>query len=180
MTRADLLVMLDDYCARHPEEAAVVARFGALLGEPRCFARDWWAPGHITGSAWLVDRAGEHVLLTHHRKLGRWLQLGGHADGDEDVLRVARNEAEEESGLAVVAIVDEILDVDIHEIPARGSDPAHLHFDLRFAFRAAASDDFAVSDESHALRWVPIIRFDEFTDEASMLRMADKWRAQRN
>jgi 8-oxo-dGTP pyrophosphatase MutT (NUDIX family) len=180
MTRADLFTLLDAYRARYPEERAVVARFEELLGEPRCFARDFWSPGHITGSAWLVDRAGEHVLLTHHRKLGRWLQLGGHADGDEHVRRVARREAEEESGLVVAAVTGDILDLDVHEIPARGADPAHLHFDVRFAFRALVSDAFTVSDESHALRWVPIERFEDFTDEVSMVRMAGKWRARQD
>lgn len=174
MTRADLLTLLDDYRARYPDERAVVARFVQLLDEPRCFARDWWLPGHITGSAWLVDRAGEHVLLTHHRKLGRWLQLGGHADGDENVLRVAQREAEEESGLAVEPVGRRLLDIDIHEIPARGTDPAHYHFDLRFAFRATVSDAFIVSDESHALRWVHVDAVESFVDEASIRRMAMK------
>jgi 8-oxo-dGTP pyrophosphatase MutT (NUDIX family) len=180
MNRASLLALLDAYCRRYPDEAAVVARFERLLAEPRCFERDWWVPGHITGSAWLVDRAGTHVLLTHHRKLGRWLQLGGHADGDEHVLRVAMREATEESGLEVLPSSDDLLDVDIHQIPARGDEPAHFHFDLRFALRAAASDMFTVSDESHALRWVPIDEFAAFSDEASMLRMAAKWRMGRN
>jgi 8-oxo-dGTP pyrophosphatase MutT (NUDIX family) len=116
------------------------------------------------------------VLLTHHRKLGRWLQLGGHADGDEDALRVALREAREESGLDVAPVSSRLFDVDVHEIPARGPDPVHLHYDLRFAIRAIASEAFRVSDESHALRWVSIDRIRTLTEETSILRMAAKWR----
>jgi len=177
MSRVDLLALLADYRARFPGEADVVARVESLLAAPRCFARDFFSPGHITGSAWLVDRTGERVLLTHHRKLGRWFQLGGHADGDENVLRVAWREAEEESGLEVEPVGRGLFDLDIHEIPTIGSDPTHLHFDLRCAFRVSGNDVFAVSDESHALSWVPLEAFESFTDEVSMRRMAAKWRA---
>ena len=177
MDRADLLAALDVYRRRYPDERAVVERFAALLHrEARCFERDCFVPGHVTGSAWLVDRAGARVLLTHHRKLGRWLQLGGHADGDEDVLRVAMREALEESSLAVAPVATDIFDLDVHEIPPRGADPGHAHFDVRFALRAFDREAFRVSDESHALRWVPIAALATLTDEGSMLRMAQKWR----
>jgi hypothetical protein len=81
MHRRGLIGLLEDYGRRHPAESAVVERFLAFVREhERCFERDCF-PGHVTGSAWLVNGAGTHVLLTHHKKLGRWLQLGGHADG---------------------------------------------------------------------------------------------------
>src|SRR3569832_496180 len=86
--------------------------------EPRGFERTLQG-GHVTGSAWIVDHAHTHVLLTHHRKLDRWLQLGGHADGEADVLSVALREAREESGLAeVTPILAGIFDTDVHVIPA--------------------------------------------------------------
>ena len=96
---------------------------------------------------------GDRVLLAHHRKLGRWLQPGGHSDGDPDTLAVALREAREESGLDVRALDDAIFDIDVHRIPARGREPAHLHFDVRFLVQAE-HDRFRVSDESHALAWV--------------------------
>ena len=171
-----ILAQLDGYLARHPDERDAVARTrDLLLHEPRCFERDCWRPGHITGSAWLVDAAGSRVLLTHHRKLGRWLQLGGHSDGDADPLRVACREAEEESGLQVTPVSTALFDLDVHEIPARHSDPAHLHFDLRFALRVVGSERFTLSNESHELRWVRIAELDRLTQEWSMLRMAKKW-----
>lgn len=171
------LRFLEDYLGRHPEEAPEVARFVELIRTvPECFLRSAF-PGHITGAAWLVSPDGADVLLTHHRKLDRWLQLGGHSDGDPDPLSVAAREAVEESGLAVRPLGPGLLDIDIHAIPARGDEPGHLHYDLRFAFVSTAGRDYEVSEESHDLAWVPIDRLHERVDEASMLRMARKWNA---
>ncbi|MBS0591331.1 MAG: NUDIX hydrolase [Proteobacteria bacterium] len=132
--------------------------------------------GHLTGSAWLVSADGARVLLTHHRKLGRWLQLGGHADGDTDLARVALREAQEESGLTDLAVDLGIFDLDRHEIPARGDEPAHWHYDVRHVVRARASEAFVVSTESNALAWRDIAAL--VTDESadgSLRRMAHKW-----
>ena len=125
------------------------------------------------------------MLLTHHRKLDIWVQLGGHADGEADVASVARREGLEESGLGSLQLLDcapgeslqgpGIFDVDIHRIPARKSEPEHLHFDVRYAFQAGGLD-VRVSEESHDLAWVPIDGLDAVTREESMLRMARKWR----
>lgn len=175
MPRGELIEQLQHYASHHVGEATTVERVIELLALPRCFERDCWNPGHITGSAWVVNHSRGKVLLTHHRKLNRWLQLGGHADGDEDPLRVAIREGEEESGLALLPLSESIFDVDIHEIPARRADPAHLHFDIRFALIVRDSDAFVVGDESHALEWVAIDRLHDVTDEPSMLRMAHKW-----
>lgn len=150
-----------------------------ISGESRCFEHTL-EQGHVTGSAWLVDATGDRILLTHHRKLNKWLQLGGHADGDSDIARVARREAEEESGLGgIVLLSDEIFDLDIHLIPARGEAPEHLHYDIRFAFTATTDEEFQISEESHDLRWVPIEELEEFTVEPSMLRMKAKWESRK-
>jgi 8-oxo-dGTP pyrophosphatase MutT (NUDIX family) len=121
-----------------------------------------------------VNEPGTHVLLTHHRKLDRWLQLGGHSDGDPDTLAVARREAEEESGLPVRVLGTAIFDLDVHEIPARKGDPAHYHYDVRFIF-VADHEGFEVSDESHDLAWVPIDGLADYSTEESLLRMGRKW-----
>lgn len=177
MHRRKLLELLDEYAAREPAEAATTRRFAEFVNaHSGCFERDHWTRGHVTGSAWLVDRSGERVLLTHHRKLDRWLQLGGHSDGDPDSLAVACREAREESGLAVKPMSEAVFDLDIHEIPARRSDPAHLHFDVRFALTVTGDEAFRLSEESLELAWVPIHRLTDYTDETSMLRMAEKWR----
>jgi 8-oxo-dGTP pyrophosphatase MutT (NUDIX family) len=168
---------LDDYAARWPDEAHTVQHFRDLLDaiDSAPFTRERLA-GHFTGSAWLVDRTGARALLTHHRKLGRWLQLGGHADGDADLAAVALKEAEEESGLTGLALEPGVFDLDRHWIPARGDVPAHWHYDVRFVVRAGAHEAFTVSEESLDLAWRDIreLRDDAASDE-SVRRMASKW-----
>ncbi|HEV2621635.1 MAG TPA: NUDIX hydrolase [Frateuria sp.] len=150
-----------------------------LASDPNVFERSH-AAGHFTGSAWLVSADGERVLLTHHRKLERWLQLGGHADGDRDLVRVALREAEEESGLRDLAVDPAIFDLDCHRIPTRGAEPAHLHYDVRYVVRATGSEAFVVSDESLELAWRPIraVAQDPRADE-SLRRMARRWLARK-
>ena len=171
--RAPLLSLLQRYARAAPATADLFRSFA--LAHSDCFERSC-VPGHFTGSAWLVDRTGTRVLLTHHRKLNKWLQLGGHADGDADMARVALKEAEEESGLHDLQVESEIFDLDRHEIPARADEPAHWHYDVRFVVRARGSDSFTISDESHALAWREIadVAVDESVDE-SVQRMARKW-----
>jgi len=175
MHRDPLVKLLHDYAGRHPDESQTVDRFLRFVeANERCFERDLWT-GHVTGSAWLVNAARTHVLLTHHRKLGRWLQLGGHSDGNADTLAVAIREAEEESGLRVKPVFPRIFDLDIHEIPLRGSDPAHFHYDVRFALRPEAGEAFTVGSESFDLAWVALEQLPDYTGEGSILRMHRKW-----
>lgn len=177
MHRQLLLNQLADYQHRHPEEAGTVQRFiGFVQAQPECFERSL-SEGHVTGSAWIVDGSGTQVLLTHHRKLDAWLQLGGHADGDPDVLAVALKEAREESGLHDFEPESGgIFDLDIHPIPAREDAPRHLHYDVRYVLHASGSVDYIVSEESHDLRWVALDEVAALTRDESMLRMVRKWR----
>lgn len=172
----DWLSTFDRYASRHPAEKSVAELFSAFATKHADAAERSLKIGHLTGSAWLVSRDGGRVLLTHHRKLERWLQLGGHADGDVDLARVALREAEEESGLHGLAVEAEIFDLDRHEIPARGDEPVHWHYDVRYVVRAAADETFVVSDESHALAWCEIAALASDTDaDESLRRMARKW-----
>jgi 8-oxo-dGTP pyrophosphatase MutT (NUDIX family) len=174
--RAPLLDLLDRYLAATPAAKPVVRLFQEFANaHTDCFERSC-VPGHVTGSSWLVDATGRRVLLTHHRKLDKWLQLGGHADGDGDVARVALREAEEESGLRDLIVEPAIFDLDRHLIPARGTEPAHWHYDVRFVVRTTGSEGFTISDESHALAWRAIadIAADSSVDD-SVRRMAHKW-----
>ena len=158
MHRDLLLRWIDGYVARFPDERATAKRFAAFVtAHPDCFERTC-VPGHVTGSAWLVSHDGGRFLLTHHRKLGRWLQLGGHSDGDPDTAAVALREATEESGIANLEIaliggMPQPLDLDAHEIPVRGAEPAHIHYDVRFLVVAPPGATIAISEESLALRW---------------------------
>jgi len=179
--RQSLIEQLSEYASRNGSaEADVIARFIEFVRtEPDCFKRSF-PKGHITGSAWVVNGDGSEILLTHHRKLDRWLQLGGHADGESDVLAVAIKEAEEESGLSgFTHIGPGIFDIDIHPIPARKNEPEHLHYDVRYVLRANGCTDYTVSDESHDLRWVRPDEVKTLTTEESMARMVRKWEAMR-
>jgi 8-oxo-dGTP pyrophosphatase MutT (NUDIX family) len=170
-----LLAQFQHYRQQWPQESDV-GHFEAFLGEgERVFSRGA-LEGHFTGSAWLVSADGERVLLTHHRKLGRWLQLGGHADGDMDLARVALREAEEESGLVELSVEPAPFDLDRHRIPARGDEPEHWHYDVRYVVHAGASEAYVVNEESNALAWRSIREIaDDPSADASLARMARKW-----
>ena len=173
----ELAGALAAYRRRWPGEAGTVDQFLALLDDVRDpFVRARLA-GHFTGSAWVVSADGRRTLLTHHRKLDRWLQPGGHADGDRDLARVALREAQEETGVHGLHLEDgAIFDLDRHWIPERGAVPGHWHFDVRYVVRAGADERFVVSEESHDLAWreITAVADDPASDE-SMRRMAGKW-----
>ena len=142
--------------------------------ELNCFDRDLQI-GHITGSAWIIDQSHTQALLTHHFKLDRWLQLGGHADGDPDVLRVAMREAREESGIdRIKPLTEAIFDVDVHSIPARDMEPRHLHYDVRFLLEADAETPLVISGESKDLAWINLTDIAQITTEQSITRMVTK------
>jgi 8-oxo-dGTP pyrophosphatase MutT (NUDIX family) len=170
--------LVADYELAYPDEHAVATLFAQFMAADARAASRATRDGHLTGSAWLVSADGRRVLLTHHRKLGRWLQLGGHADGDTDLAGVALREAEEESGLGGLAVDPRIFDLDRHRIPARGDELEHWHYDVRFVVHACGSEEFAVSEESHALAWVDIATIaNDPTRDESLQRMARRWLA---
>ena len=172
--REELIAALKSYATNYPDEKIFVPRFLELIQHPRSFHRDH-LPGHITASAWIVDESRKYALFTHHAKLNRWLQPGGHADGEEDVIAVATREAVEETGVPVQLISTKILDIDIHPIPPRKDFPQHDHYDIRFLFQASKEEQFTVTEESHDLAWVAIGDIARTTDNnRSMIRMAEK------
>jgi 8-oxo-dGTP pyrophosphatase MutT (NUDIX family) len=142
------------------QEARDRARLSAFVRDhPEPFDRGI-VEGHLTGSAIVVSADGRRVLLLHHRKLGRWLQPGGHADrGETSGEQVALREALEETGLVGLTLhpsAPRPLDVDVHAIPERPGEPAHEHLDLRYLVVAPESAALAPQlAELHAIRWVP-------------------------
>lgn len=165
---------LQRYAGHYGNDVHVAACLAFLDEAQRPFEREQ-LDGHFTGSAWLVSADGEKVLLTHHRKLNRWLQLGGHADGDSDLAAVALREAEEESGLTGLSVMPEIFDVDRHWIPERKNESGHWHYDVRYVV-TATHEAFVVSEESLELAWVSIRALAEAEDtDESLRRMAGKW-----
>jgi 8-oxo-dGTP pyrophosphatase MutT (NUDIX family) len=140
------------------------------------------AEGHLTGSAITVSADGARVLLLHHRKLDRWLQPGGHGDpGETTGEEVALREALEESGLRGLRLhpaAPRPLDVDVHDIPTHGSEPAHEHLDLRYLVVAPAGGTIAPQlAELHDIRWVPWDEADALGPDHGLRRALAKARA---
>jgi 8-oxo-dGTP pyrophosphatase MutT (NUDIX family) len=177
MHRSSVMALLRAHATRASDahEAAMVREtLHFVETHPDCLSRQC-APGHLTGSAWVVSPDRRQTLLTHHLKLDKWLQLGGHADGDGDLLMVAQREAHEESGLANVRPISaELFDVDRQWIPERRHEPGHFHYDLRFMFEADPADALAISRESKALAWVDLLQVIALNPEESMARMVRK------
>lgn len=167
---------LEAYRGRWPDESAICDLFVELLGDAgNPFLRER-LQGHFTASAWLVSVDGRRLLMTHHRKLGLWLQPGGHADGEHDLVAAALKEAQEESGLRGLRIEPAIFDLDRHWIPQYKDVPGHWHYDQRFVVHAGDSEAFVVSVESHALAWREIAALaEDGKTECSVRRMARKW-----
>lgn len=171
----NLLSMLARYRATNPSEAKIIDRFADFVqSHENCFSREL-SIGHVTGSAWIIDEKQQCALFTHHKKLNLWLQLGGHADGDADILGVALKEAYEESGLKNIKTVGcDIFDLDIHHIPEHKGIASHEHFDVRFLFTANSQEPLIVSDESHNLAWLNFADIPQKSYEISILRMLAK------
>jgi 8-oxo-dGTP pyrophosphatase MutT (NUDIX family) len=175
MHRNQLLNLLEKHNAFDETETTFLTEIKAFVQQnPDCFERSLLV-GHVTGSAWIVDLSHTYTLLTHHRKLDKWFQLGGHCDGDSDVLAVALKEAQEESGLSDFQIVSlNIFDIDIHEIPERKGIPTHLHYDVRFLLEADMAKPLAISSESNDLVWVKLSEVSTLNNSESILRMVRK------
>ena len=110
-------------------------------------------PGHFTASALVVNTELDQILLLHHAKLKIWVQPGGHADGNANLMAVALREATEETGIAGLRIWPQAIDLDIHRVDPPTED-AHLHYDVRFVVLAPQSPVLNANHESTAQRWV--------------------------
>jgi 8-oxo-dGTP pyrophosphatase MutT (NUDIX family) len=147
-----------------------------LLSTPAPVAsRDHYAPGHLTAGAFIVDPASKRLLLHHHRRLGRWLQMGGHFEPGESARETALRECIEESGLTDLAfLVPGIFDLDIHAIPA-GKEPAHLHHDIRYLVATRAPDSIVRQiEESHDLGWFDLQSAERMLNEEGSPRVIAK------
>lgn len=182
MHRQELLKLLDQHSTRFNSEASFVARTRRFVEQHAdCFERSLW-PGHVTGSAWVVDPARDKILMLHHGKHFQWFQPGGHADGDADILRVALRETQEETGLTPqdIRLVDgAVFDVDIHSIPASRKGPRHLHYDIRFLVEIDDALPIPGSHESNDVAWVPLNAVSRFNNNLSTYRMLEKTRRMR-
>lgn len=174
--REQLLGLLESYQPHDADEkAAKQAMLSFAAAHKDCFERSL-SVGHFTASAWLLNKDFSQALLMHHAKIDRWVQLGGHADGESDLLKVAIKEAQEESGIqGIKPVSKQIFDIDIHEFPAKGKDPAHLHYDVRFLLRVTSEEEAVPNSESRGLRWISKRQAELPTQARSVTRMFDKW-----
>ena len=183
MHRSELLNLLRQHHTRFMDEAGFVRRaIDFVENHGDCFYRELW-PAHVTGSAWVISPDRERVLMMHHRKHDQWFQPGGHADGDADILRVALKETSEETGLDssyVKLLNDSSFDLDIHTIPAIGSDPRHQHIDVRFLVEIDDSMPVPGNDESHEVLWMQLHEVSRYNNNRSTYRMVEKTRYLRN
>lgn len=176
--RHNFLELLANYPVSGTPETALRQEFLELVSSSADACMRSRLAGHLTGSVWLVSADGRKALLMHHRKLDRWLQPGGHADGDWDLAAVALREAMEETGLPNLHVEPTIFDLDKHRISARGTEPEHWHYDVRFVVRATGSQEFSGNTESWQLRWFDVhhLAQNDGLDE-SIRRMAHRWLA---
>lgn len=175
MHRQFILKLLNRYPVTGPEDRLQLARVrDFVLDHPLCFERTY-PPGHLTGSAWIVSPDRKQTLLTLHAKINKWLQPGGHADGDPDIFAVARREAFEETGLSRIRpLSTEIFDIDVHLIPARPGQAEHFHYDIRFIFEADPAEPLTISRESKELAWTPLAAIEALGVGRSLVRMVEK------
>lgn len=180
MHRNQLLTLLRDYRTRFIDEAAMAAKTRHfVLEHENCFDRKL-AHGHISGSAWVVNPGRSHVFLLHHRKLNLWLQPGGHADNNHDIIDVALSETAEESGAdpdRVHLLSDRIFDIDVHSVHETPTELRHQHYDIRFLVELDDRLHLPGNDESHAVAWVPLHQVMRLNNMRSMYRMVQKTRA---
>ncbi len=171
----NLMDLLAEYQSIWPGESATIESFDSFVKSGEILQGKNNLKRHITASAFIINSDCSKTLLTHHVKLGIWVQLGGHTQPGEDWLDAALREAHEESGIVDLSVVDQgLFDIDIHAIPERELVPAHDHYDLRFLLKADDSQALTVSDESHDLAWVSLRELDKYSQEVSIKRMADK------
>jgi 8-oxo-dGTP pyrophosphatase MutT (NUDIX family) len=165
---------LEGYRTEDPGQLAFRAQILAFLdAHPLDAHHRACLSGHLTASALVVDARFERALLTHHKKLGRWLQLGGHCDGDANLAGAALREAREESGIEGLAVLADPIDLDVHEIPERPGEPAHLHLDTRFLVIAPEGAVEWVSEESHELGWFRPEEARRLEIDGSLRRLVD-------
>ncbi len=148
----DLVTLLAAYRDADAGQCAVrEAMLAYLAARPDALRRSC-APGHFTASTLVVDPTREAVLLTLHPRVGRWLQLGGHFEGDLSIVDAARREAVEEGGIADLTIDPQVLHLDVHPLTCSLGVPTR-HLDVRFLAVAPPGAEPAISAESLDLRW---------------------------
>lgn len=175
MTHQNLYDQIYNYQPHFKQEITFKNRMLGLITQyPNCLERSC-LHAHFTASAWVINQAKTHCVLLHHKKLNRWFQPGGHADGNSNLWEVAKTEVAEETGLDLSAFSpSQIFDIDIHEIPERSNVPKHFHYDVRFLFVLPGLNKLTQNHESNQVKWVDLQEVKTFNTDESILRMVEK------
>jgi 8-oxo-dGTP pyrophosphatase MutT (NUDIX family) len=174
--------LLDELRHYQPIDATEERHHRAILGHlvhaKAPLHRAKFKPGHVTASLFIVDPESRKLLLHHHRRLDRWLQMGGHLEANESPSAAALREGREESGLQDLALLaDGIFDLDVHPIPAHGDDPAHFHYDVRYVAATRTPKSIALdAAESKGLAWVGLDEAVKLMNEEASTRAVGKIR----
>jgi 8-oxo-dGTP pyrophosphatase MutT (NUDIX family) len=174
MEAQEIIDLLNAYSPTDGTTAQFKADMLAFVQSTPLFAAREHLPGHFTAAAWVLNQTRTHALLIHHKKLDRWLQMGGHVEpSDKHIWETALREAQEESGLAQISLLSQaIFDIDIHEIPEKNGVPAHLHYDIRFLCEADSQAMLQANNEVKAIEWFPLLAL--ANAPASLRRMVEK------
>lgn len=184
IAKQPLILSISNYLQRYPNDIHALQMLD-FLAENDTFWQSEYENGHVTASAWVLDATLQRALLTHHRKLGRWFQLGGHVESsDFDIFEAALREASEESGLNDLVFYKNdtffkektIFDIDVHLIPAsKKGFPAHFHYDIRILLIANAKSVLNFQKtESNEVKWFDLADISSVSTETSMQRMIAK------
>ena len=130
-------------------------------------------PGHLTGSSLIIRPEDSRVLVLFHAKLPRWLQPGGHADGDGDMARVALREAIEETGIPELVVVEPVIDLDIHVVEPPHED-AHEHHDVRYLVLAPEGARPVTNYESTGFQWLDQDEINQIDPDDGFVRMVER------
>ena len=176
-----LAALLDNHTPANDEEAHSIEQIRQMMKRyPNIFSPVCEA-GHITGSALVIHPESKRMLLTHHAKLQRWLQMGGHTEYELDPAETALREAREESGLPDLRFYPDSgagpIDIDVHLIPARNDIPAHYHLDIRYLLATKTPEAVQITPESHDLRWFDLDGdLAQLNLDSSLIRLVEKAR----
>ena len=176
MNQQLLLELLDNYCPYDSAEKESLKATREFIKNSKEFWQRKNIIGHITVSTWVVASDFKHILLAHHRKFDKWLQVGGHIEScDENIVSAAKRELFEETGIREYTILsDGIYDVDVHLIPTNGDETAHNHYDIRLAIIAPININLIQNSEIKDIKWIPVNDVKKFDINNSTVRMVKK------
>ncbi len=168
-----LIDRLDHHDTEDPAQRAIAQRMTEFARSHNDALFRTCPEAHFTGSALVVEEGTERFILLFHTKLQKWLQPGGHVDGNANLPASALREAQEETGIEGLRVARPAFDLDIHEVRPP-NEPPHLHLDIRFVVLAPNGSVPVGNHESRELRWVTERELVDFDVDESVRRLVRK------